>query len=143
MTRVDFYVLATGGQAEKLRLACRLAQKAYRAGHRVYIHAADEAQATRLDELLWTFAQDSFVPHRLYRPDGAGPNDDPVGIGFAEPPECFDNVLIALGSAVPEFFGRFERLLDLVADEPSDREQGRERFRFYRDRGYPMETHNV
>jgi len=143
MTRVDFYVLERGGQPEKLRLACRLAQKAYRAGHKVYLHAGDEQQAARLDELLWTFGADSFVPHRLCRPGGPAPAGEPVAVGFAEPPESFDNVLITVGSAVPDFFGRFERLLDLVSDDPADRASGRERFRFFRDRGYELESHNV
>jgi DNA polymerase-3 subunit chi len=141
MTRVDFYVLKKHAAGGKHRLACRLADKAFRLGHRIYIQASGPEEAARLDELLWTFGPGSFVPHGLNTPQLGDP--DPVLIGDGEPPPGFGEVLICLASEVPAFFSRFERMVELVDDTEADKQLARERFRFYRDRGYPLETHEV
>ena len=64
MTKVDFYLLGEGADSRE-RIACRLAEKAWRLGNRVYVLAPDQAAAQALDELLWTFSQGSFVPHAV------------------------------------------------------------------------------
>ena len=64
MTKVDFYLLGAGHNSHAL-FACRLAEKVWRLGHRVYLLAADPPAANELDDLLWTFSQGSFVPHAL------------------------------------------------------------------------------
>lgn len=142
MTRVDFYLLQNGVDVEdKMRAACKLADKAFRQGHGVYLHTADDSAAQRLDDLLWTYSDDSFVPHALYRAEPAPPS--PVLIGSAPPPPAAHDVLLSLGAEVPEFFSRFERVIELVGSDDADKARSRERFRFYRDRGYPLQTHPV
>lgn len=141
MTRVDFYLLATHGDRRET-FACRLVDKAYRLGHRVYLLAPDAATAETLDELLWTFSQGSFVPHALNPPD-AEREDSPVLIGHGEPPAAFHDVLVSLADDVPPWFSRFERVAELVDGDESGKARARERFRFYRERGYPLETHNL
>lgn len=142
MTRVDFYVLPDAG-TDKDRFICRVVDKAYRAGHRVYILTADEAQARALDELLWTFRPGSFVPHDVHSGQDDRERDTPVLIGHQEPPAHHHDVLISLWREVPTFFCRFERLIECVGADEDDKTQSRTRFRFYRDRGYPLETHQV
>ena len=66
MTRIDFYLPGAGARDNRFGLACRLADKAYHQGRRVYLHAASAEQARHLDRLLWTFRDQSFVPHGLY-----------------------------------------------------------------------------
>ncbi|HVC29766.1 MAG TPA: DNA polymerase III subunit chi, partial [Steroidobacteraceae bacterium] len=61
--RVDFYVIEAAAPAARLRVACRLAEKAYLAGQRALIWHGERAELEVLDELLWTFAEGSFVPH--------------------------------------------------------------------------------
>jgi len=141
MTRVDFYLLGNGGDSREL-FACRLTEKAWRLGHRVYLFVPDAPAALELDELLWTFSQGSFVPHAVYRnPSDAEAN--PVLIGHNEPPaECHD-VLVSLAPEVPPWFSRFVRVAELVANDEAEKNRARERFRFYRERGYPLETHNL
>lgn len=142
MPRVDFYVL--GGQRPngRLLLACRLAEKAYDLGHKVYVHAAGREQAMQLDELLWTFRDGSFVPHALAP---VAENDlSPVRIGWAEqapPPPAA--VLINLGHEVPAFFNRFERVAELVDQDPETLRRSRERFRFYRMKGCSPDSHKL
>jgi DNA polymerase-3 subunit chi len=143
MTRVDFYLLG-GGVRDRDLYACRLAEKAFRLGHGAYIYTGDPETAQRLDKLLWTFSQGSFVPHGLYEdaaPDAVAPF--PVVIGCLEPPIACHDVLISLTAEVPPFFSRFERVAEVVSADEEDKSRARERFRFYRERGYPLQTHDV
>jgi len=145
MTKVDFYLLGTGSNSRAL-FACRLAEKVWRLGHRVYLLAGDPPAANELDELLWTFSQGSFVPHAQYKQEeDANHHADshPVLIGHAEPPAALNDVLISLSAEVPAWFGRFTRVVELVGASEDDKARARERFRFYRERGYPLETHNL
>lgn len=141
MTRVDFYLLGHGGGDDRARVACRLAEKAYRLGHRVYLLAPDAATASELDELLWTFSQGSFVPHGLA--GAADAAEQPVLVGHAEPPPAFHDVLVSLAGEIPAWFSRFSRVAELVGADEDSKARGRERFRFYRERGYPLDTHNL
>jgi len=141
MTRVDFYLLDQAPGTAADLAACRLAAKAFRLGHRVYVRARDAEQARALDRLLWTFSAGSFVPHALHS-DETDPRT-PVIIGEASAPTELDDVLINLGDDVPEVFSRFGRVAEIVGPEESAKANARERFRFYRDRGYPLETHHL
>ncbi len=137
--RIDFYILSGQGNEDRARLACRLADKAYRLGHSVYIATDSEAQAAALDDLLWTFRQDSFVPHERY--PLTGPEGSPVLIGVASPAEAPAQVLINCTDALPEGLEGYERVAELVDAHPDRRAQARERFKHYRERGFSLETH--
>lgn len=141
MTRVDFYVLNSADAAHRARFACRLADKAYRLGHRVFIHTESAQHARQLDELLWTFQQNSFVPHCAYHEAGEQP--PPVLVGHDAEPDTGLDVLINLAPQVPLFFSRFERVAELVDQDPATRQHGRARYGFYRERGYPLHTHRL
>ncbi len=139
MTEIDFYVLADSAAGKREQLACRIVEKAFGLGHRVFIHAADAEQARRLDDLLWTFSDGAFVPHAR----AGGDPDAPVIIGAGEEPAAPAYLLMNLADAVPAFFSRFDRVAEVVNEEPAVRDAGRERFRFYRDRGYSLRTHKL
>lgn len=141
MTRVDFYVLPPGDARALHVWACRLAEKAYRAGHHVYLRAKDEMEARLLDDLLWSFRAGGFVPHlRL----SAEPADEftPVTLGTAgeTPPDDAD-VLINLGDDIPDWHGRFARIAELVSADPLSRQVSRNHFGHYKRQGYAPETH--
>ena len=138
--RVDFYILSDSAPDARERLSCRLAEKAYKMGHRVYVHAESPAQAQRLDELLWTFRDGSFVPHAL----GADRTDPPppILIGSGETADEAD-LLITLSPTVPPFFERFARVAEIVDQNEDSRRAGRERFRFYRERGLEPQSHSL
>lgn len=144
MTRVDFYVLEDSAAQARERFACRLTEKAWRLKHSVYVFAASPAEAQRLDSLLWTFNDRSFLPHVLDAPDldPALAAATRVRVGAGEP-SCDAELLVNLGSDVPLFFSRFERVAEIVGGDDAQRALARERFRFYRDRGYAMETHQI
>lgn len=147
MTKVDFYLLGTNGDSRE-RFACRLTEKAWRLGNRVYLLTPDKPATHELDELLWTFSQGSFVPHTIdgqTTDPGAGDVADlnAVLIGHTEPPAALSDVLISLSPEVPVWFSRFARVAELVGAAEDDKARGRERFRYYRERGYPLETHHL
>ena len=141
MTQVDFYVLQDDSALNRARFACRLADKAYRLGHRVYIHTESAQQTRQLDDLLWTFQQNSFVPHCVFQ--DAGDTPPPVLLAHDAEPDASNQVLINLAADVPLFFSRFERVAELVNQDAGIRKQGRTRYSFYKERGYPLRTHEI
>jgi DNA polymerase-3 subunit chi len=140
MTRVDFYVIGAPDGTSRERLACRLVEKAYKLGHRVYVHTASPRQAAAVDDLLWTFRAGSFVPHGLHP---AADEAAPVLVGHDTAPEQVAEVLVNLADEVPAFFSRFERVAEPVGADAREKQQARSRFRFYRDRGYELQTHTL
>ena len=141
MTQVDFYILSDGASSDRYQLACRIADKARNAGRRVVIHTRSAEEARHIDRMLWTFKELSFVPHGLL--GECEPEITPVLIGDAEQADDEHDVLINLGLETPVFFSRFERLAECVDNDETERSASRERYRFYRDRGYPLRLHNI
>ena len=141
MTRIDFYISPAATATARQQLACRIAEKAYLKQHAVYLHTADETQAEQLDTLLWVFRAGSFIPHcRSHDPLAAV---SPVLIGSNEPPAVVNGVLINLCDEVPAFFSRFNRVAEVVSGDETARQQARQRYKFYRERGYALETHEL
>ncbi len=142
MARVDFYVLSASGENARLVFACRLAEKAYRLDNTVHILAADEATAGRLDELLWTFRDGSFVPHEKVAAN-AGEPESPVTISSDPAAIANRDLLINLAHDVPAALDAFPRVAELVTSDEETRAAGRARFTEYRNQGHDLETHKV
>jgi len=107
----------------------------------VYIHTESPPQTKLLDDLLWTFQQNSFIPHAIL--SDAGETPPPVQLGHDAEPDASHQVLINLAPEVPLFFSRFERVAELVNSDATLRRQGRSRYSFYKQRGYPLRTHEI
>lgn len=141
MPRIDFYILNTGDLTTRLEFACRLAEKAYKNRHRLYIHTEHEQDAHQMDELLWTYRDESFLPHNLY---GEGPEEaPPIQIGFGIVPEKQRDILMNLSNQVPTFYKNFNRVLELVANDSNHQAKAREHFKMYRAAGYEISTHKL
>lgn len=148
--RVDFYVTEESGEAARLRLACRVTEKAYLGKHRVVVFFDDPALLPRFDELLWTFGDGSFVPHDTVSREGAE-SVAPVALttgplpanpsGGGEPWQVLVN--LAVGASVPGFHSRFARIAEFLDARPEVRAAGRERFKSYRANSLEPHTHNV
>jgi DNA polymerase-3 subunit chi len=141
MTRIDFYSLKQGSGGDRFLLTCQLAERIYGEGQRVFIQVPSTEEARHLDRLLWTYRQQSFLPHGLMTE--ADRTLTPILIGHEGNPGEEDQVIINLGPEVPSFFGRFERLAEPIDHDPAVRAAGRKRYRYYRDRGYPLHHHEV
>lgn len=141
MTQVDFYILEKQASGDRYQLACRIAEKARRAGRRVLIHTPIAAESKHVDTLFWTMWEQSFIPHGLLGQDEPQINPILIGDGSSDAEE--HEVLINLAAEVPMFFSRFERLIECVDHDDAVKAAGRERFRYYREHGYPLQTHNI
>lgn len=140
MTRVSFYILKGNKEHDRQVFACRLAEKAYYQGHQIYIHTEDAEQAQQINQTLWSFRADSFVPHQLVDDQD---NSCPIVIGHDTSPPRLMDLLINLGSKQPPFFSQFERVAEFVNDDENNKLIGRERYRFYQQRGYELDTYNI
>ncbi len=120
-TAVVFYYLKQSGHDGKLRLTCNLANTAFNRGHKVYLNANSAEMCTVLDDLLWTFAPNSFVPHIIY--DQTNEIDlerYPVVIGHTQPSDQFNDVLISLLQDVTEYAKQFQRVIEPVDSTDED-----------------------
>jgi DNA polymerase-3 subunit chi len=141
MTQVDFYILSDAQPGALPLFTCRLTEKAYRQGHQVYIHTDSGQQLRHLDDLLWTYRDGSFLPHAVQ--EAGCSSAQPILLGHAVEPEGPGDVLLNLAGEVPAFFSRFNRVAELVGGDDSQVAAARSRYRFYKDRGYELNTHNL
>ena len=137
MTEVLFYT----NSDNKLQTACTLTVKALARGMRVMLLTPDAAATEHLSKLIWSVPATGFVPH-CRSGDRLAPVT-PVIVDHVAEPLIHDQVLVNLCALTPPFFSRFQRLVEIVGSEASDREAGRARYRFYRDRGYDIRTHQL
>jgi DNA polymerase-3 subunit chi len=137
VTRIDFYFNAE----DRLLLACRLAGKAVARGKRLLIHAPEADLASRINKLLWTWPAIGFVPHCMAHEALAAETPVLIAAGEDAPEGC--EILLNLGEACPGHFARFARLLELVGRSDGEKAAGRERYKFYRDRGYAIVNHDL
>ena len=144
MTRIDFYVLSGSEYPERLNLICKLAEKASGRNQKVFIYSENVDELIALDKSLWDFRAMSFVAHQLIEPGRLldSSDTDPVHLSSGEP-GMDRNLLINLAVQVPSFFSRFERTLEIVNEDPAIQLPGRNRYRFYKQRGYPLQHHKM
>ena len=139
--RVDFYLLSNNQPQAGWLVACRLLEKAYVHNHRVFVYCENQNDAMLLDELLWTYKDDSFIPHNL---QGEGPEPPPaVQIGYGAEPRGFNDILINMATTIPPFHTRFRRIMEIVLDNDAAKEISRQHYREYRAKGFELHTHPI
>ena len=137
MTRIDFH----SNIPDKITYACRLVRKARAANCKIVMLAEDRDQLAALDEALWTFSELDFLPHVTAGSPLAA--QTPVILSDNDATDLpHHEILINLSPATPAHFARFERMFEIISQDETDRLAGRERYRFYKERGYPL-THSV
>jgi DNA polymerase-3 subunit chi len=132
VTKVDFYT----GSKDKLRTACQLSHKAMQKGVRTVISLPDAATVDALDKLLWHYPATAFIPH--CRSDAENAETVPVVLNSGSDKFPHHDLLISLHNECVPYFSRFERVIEIVNSDAEDSRLGRERFKFYRDRGYEL-----
>lgn len=139
MSRVDFYILPDGTGID--RFACTMAAKAWSIGNRVHIHTPSEEMAKVLDNLLWTYRDISFVPHEIF--DGNINEETPVTIGFGNSFPEQSQVMINLDFEIPDFASRFDRIVEIVGGNETNKQYARRRYRQYKDKDYETHDHKI
>lgn len=135
--RVDFYVLGEASSSARLKLACRLAEKAFLANQRVLVWHTDAEELKTFDELLWTFGDRSFVPHEFL------PGDAPVLLSNGTAPTDPVDIIINLAPDVPACRTQAPRIAEIIDGDDARRRAGRARFKAYRDLGIQPASHNI
>ena len=139
MARIDFYQI----KGDEMEFTCRLIAKIYRLGHRIHVHTGSEAAAKQLDERLWAWQPQSFVPHALQADPASGDDPAPVKIGFGAKATDSKDVLINLAPEVPDFFSQFERVAEVVPTDDQRRETAREHYNFYKGGNHDLKYHQL
>ena len=134
MTRIDFHL----NVADHLLYTCRLIRKAFGSGLKVVCYSSKLPALQALDQMLWTFSAEDFLPHVLTgHPHIA---KTPIVLTNTADDITHYDLLINLDENWPSFFARFDRLIEIVGTDENNKTMARERYRFYKDRGYPMNT---
>ena len=141
MARVDFYVLSQSSEPARQHFACKLAEKAYRLDNTVHILASSRADVERLDELLWTFRDGSFVPHHVV--GGPASLESPISIGCDADELAPRDLLINLCEEIPPAVDSFPRVAELVTSDQDCKQRSRKRYASYRDQGHDINTHKL
>ena len=141
--RADFYLIKNQQtEAALLQAACRILEKAFQRQQQVYVQLASTQQAQRLDDQLWTFRDGAFIPHAQYRV-GMTADSEAIQIGCEPPPPHQQQILLNLCGQIPENIQQFARIIEIVLDESRQRELARERYKFYRDQGMQLHSHEI
>lgn len=136
---VDFYVLEHNKQ-KAYHFTCRLIEKAFYNKHQIYVHCDHAQDAALIDDLLWTYQDDSFLPHEVCSSDQT---EKIIQIGFQKNMKSSGDVLINFSEAVPPFHHNFQRIIEIVYDDPNVQHLARIRYKFYRAKNYALQTHKL
>ncbi len=141
--RVDFYVLKRADSKARNLFACRLAEKAYLKQYQVLMLTGDESQARELDDLLWTFNDDSFVPHAVCRSGESADPATPVCVGWDPAVAIRPDLVLNMAGCAPDSLQRFARIAEIIDADEERKRLGRDRFKTYRDAKITLETHQL
>lgn len=145
MTQVDFYILKQQEEQDRRVFACRLAEKVVNQGLKIYIHADSEQEAQEMDDLLWSFRPDSFIPHAIVGIDEELTTDEdiPVFIGFSEEHPSGADLLINLSPDIPSFYEQFSRIAEIVPNSEDAKSNLREHWKVYKEKGFELKPHEL
>ena len=137
MTEIKFFFNVDS----KLHFACKMAKRGYEDGRKLIVYAPTARLADEFDRLLWTFSQLSFVPHvKAAHPLAA---ETPIVIATDDTALPHHDSLLNIGDEPPPFFSRFDALREIVSGDTDDRASARERLKFYKARGFEIQTHDM
>lgn len=143
LPQIDFYILPDDQQVPPLHYSCRLIEKIYGLGHHVYVYCQNPAQQEALEQQLWNLSQASFVPNARVDADNALTERTPVLTGHTPPPPALGGVLVNLTGQRPGFLHQFDRIAEIVPGRQEERTQSRENYRYYQQKGYPLQSHDI
>lgn len=137
--RADFYILAASDEDSRQQFFCRLSEKILGLGLQVFVQVPDEIRAGRLDEQLWSWRPDSFVPHAL---QGATP-EAPITIGWGLELPAHRDVYVNLGLALPPEALQFKRIVEIVVQDDAILEASRNNYRLCKDQGLELHRRDM
>jgi DNA polymerase-3 subunit chi len=145
MPKASFYILPTQSLSDRFIFACKLIEKAYRSGQFCYVYTDSLHQSQQLDNQLWTFRENSFIPHQLYDEtlNTAPEYQKMVLIGTKAAPKHWQSLIFNLSSNYPADLSKTERVLEILDNNEDLKQAGRQRFRQYKQNGFEISTHKI
>ena len=137
MTRIQFL----HGAPDRLAAAAEWLRQAWQRRQPVLVYVPRAELADHLDRLLWTQPATAFVPHCSL--DSSLAAETPILLARDLDQVPFDGCLVNLADQLPPGFARFEEVVEIISTDDSDRLPARERFRFYRERGYAIDARDI
>ena len=139
--RADFYLIAKPRFAQQpLLLVCELARRACDSNQFTVVLARDASQAEELDDLLWAFDPDAYIPHQIA---GEDIDEEEAIVLIAMPGADAPQRPLVINLRDEPWLGACERVLEVVPADPSAREPLRERWRQYKAAGYALNKHDM
>jgi len=144
MAKADFYILNKSDHNARLEFLCRLIEKATGLGHSIYIHTNDLQQATEIDDYLWSYKIESFLPHDINSndQDSIEKPSAPITIGFALHCEHHNDLLINFASNLPDFYNSFKRIAEIVIQNDVILKELRTHYREIKNKGIEAIIHD-
>lgn len=147
MPKVDFYLLEEQTSESVLLFACRLTAKLYSDDKSIYLHTENADQAKELDQMLWRFRAESFIPHEIVEENlSENAKESSLSPVFIS---CNPNllqkceVLVNLASDIPSFYRDFKRIAEIVSSDEAHRHTLRQHYRFYKEHDCILKTHTI
>ena len=141
--RVDFYIVEDPSSSARLKLACKLAEKAYLASQKVLVWHTDPAELRDFDDMLWTFNDGSFVPHEALPANGSPAGEAPVYLSAGVALSANVDIIINLAPDLPPGLSQTPRVVEIIDGDDTRRRAGRARFKAYRELGVQPASHNI
>jgi DNA polymerase-3 subunit chi len=144
MTDINFYAGKSDTLDGRLLLACRLVEKARQRELQIHIHTDGYYTTRRMDEMLWTWHETSFIPHISDISDDFDTEvQEPVTIGSHIQPKNKADYLINLSNQRPEFFSHYLKMAEIIDQSEAILTAGRERYSFYKHKGYTLNYYQL
>lgn len=144
MTKINFYASRYNTLRGRIFLACRLVEKAREHKLRVHIHTDGYNTTKQMDEMLWIWNETSFIPHISdITSDLTGALEEPVTIASQYQPTTHSDYLINLSNQTPEFFSHYSKMAEIIDQAETILTAGRERYSFYKNKGYTLNYYQL
>ncbi|MBA3660425.1 MAG: DNA polymerase III subunit chi [Gammaproteobacteria bacterium] len=138
---IEFYVLDVEASPRGWVKLCNLIENFYKSHDTLFILQDDEHAVEQLDRLLWTYKDDSFIPHQRYKLDDVNPA--PIQLGVQLPPGKEQGTFINLTLAVPASYQTYSKVIEIVFEDPANKKAARIRYRQYLQDNCKISTQTI
>ena len=140
--QVFFHYFEKTSGRDLLVYICRLVEKGYKQGSKpIYIHFDSENEAKEFDSLLWTFRQESFIPHTILgHPEE---EETPVIIGWDTNQIETAEALINVSQGIPRASTSTSKIHEIVGNDENKKNKAREKWKAYKANGSIIKAHKA
>jgi len=142
-TNVLFHHFESIERKDFLVYVCKLIEKGYKQNiNPIFIKTNTQKQAEELDKILWTFRQESYVPHALVDKDKDN-NTQPVQIGWVDNEIEDAEAIINLSDGMPDTSNHLKKIHEIIENIDEKKEKARERWKKYKSIGFDIKAHKI